>query len=108
MKKIYLILLMAVSITVIYQLHKPTIREDKAILKAKEYVNVINEKKSTGFHINRVTYCLLDNDTVWNRIIGSRQWTVMVDGVSVEINAYTGEFVRMIFPLDGVITELPK
>jgi hypothetical protein len=32
----------------------------------------------------------------------------MIDGVVVDINANTGEFIEMGFPLDGVINELPK
>jgi hypothetical protein len=32
----------------------------------------------------------------------------MIDGVGVDIKADTGEFVRMVFSLDAVITELPK
>ncbi|GFZ77808.1 hypothetical protein GCM10008018_24300 [Paenibacillus marchantiophytorum] len=53
-------------------------------------------------------YCMLTNDTVWNKIIGNRQWSVMVDGYGVTIQANTGEFVQMIGPLDGVISELPQ
>ena len=53
-------------------------------------------------------YCLLRNDTFLNKIIGNRQWSVMIDGLAVDIKADTGEFVEMVFPLDGVINELPK
>ncbi|MDQ0060203.1 hypothetical protein [Paenibacillus harenae] len=52
-------------------------------------------------------YCVLENDTIWNKITENRQWSVMIDGVAVDIMANTGEFVQMVFPLDGFITELP-
>jgi hypothetical protein len=57
---------------------------------------------------NQLIICVLESDTVWNKVIGNRQWSVMIDGVGVDIKADTGEFVRMVFPLDAVITELPK
>lgn len=109
MKKIFLLLLIAVSIFVIYQFQKPILSENNAIIKAKEYVKVVNEKMNSDFDTEKqAEYCLLRNDKFWNRIIGNRQWSVMIDGVAVDINANTGEFVEMGFPLDGVINELPK
>jgi hypothetical protein len=109
MKKISLLLLMAISVFVIYQFQKPILTENNAIIKAKEYVNVINAKMNTDYDTGKLAaYCVLESDTVWNKIIGNRQWSVMIDGVEVDIKANTGEFVKMIFPLDGVITELPK
>ncbi|BBH24180.1 hypothetical protein Back11_55250 [Paenibacillus baekrokdamisoli] len=53
-------------------------------------------------------YCVLESDTFWTKVNGNRQWSIMIDGVAVDIKANTGEFVQMVFPLDGVITELPK
>jgi hypothetical protein len=110
MKKENSIILLAVlTVFVIYQFTKPILTEDTASDKAKEYVNLINEKKNSNFDTKKMAdYSILNNDNVWNKIIGNRQWTVSIDGVAVYINAYTGEFVEMVFPLDGVINELPK
>lgn len=109
MKRISLLLLIALSMFVIYQIQKPILSENNAIIKAKEYVKVGNEKMNSDFDTEKqAEYCLLRNDKLWNRIIGNRQWSVMIDGVVVDINANTGEFVEMGFPLDGVINELPK
>jgi hypothetical protein len=49
MKKISLLLLMAISIFVIYQFQKPILTDNNATIKAKEYVKVINEKKNADF-----------------------------------------------------------
>ncbi|MEW9698669.1 hypothetical protein [Paenibacillus sp. SI8] len=109
MKKISLIFLMSISLFVIYQFQKPILTENDATIKAKEYIQVINEKMNAGIDTQKpAEYCVLTNDTVWNKMIGNRQWSVMVDGYGVDIQANTGEFVQMIGPLDGVITELPK
>lgn len=62
-----------------------------------------------SFIYGKITdYCVLENNTDWNEVIGNRQWFIMIDGVAVYIKAITGEFVQMVFPLDGVITEPPK
>ena len=92
-----------------YQFQKPILTENNAIIKAKEYVKVINEKMNVDFDTEKqVEYCLLKNDTLWNKMTGDRQWSVMIDGLGVDIKANTGEFVQMVFPLDGVINELPN
>src|SRR5437016_3785765 len=99
MKKISLLLLMIISIFAIYQFQKPILTENNAIIKAKEYVNVINEKMNINIDTDKmVDYCVLESDTTWNKIIGNRQWSVMIDGVAVDIKANTGEFVQMVFP----------
>jgi lipoprotein signal peptidase len=109
MKRISLLVLIALSIFVIYQIQKPILTENNAIIKAKEYVKVINEKMNGDYDTEKkAAYCLLENDSFWNRIIGNRQWSVMIDGLAVNIKATSGEFVEMVFPLDGVINELPK
>lgn len=109
MKRISLIFLIAVSIFVCYQFQKPMLTENNAIITAKEYVKVINDKMNGNFDTEKqAEYCLLRNDTFWNIIIGNRQWSVMIDGLAVDIKANTGELVEMVFPLDGVINELPK
>lgn len=109
MKKIFLVSLISISLFIIYQLQKPILTEDNAIIKAKEYIQVINKKMNADIDTQKsAEYCVLTNDTVWNKIIGSRQWSVMVVGYGVNIQANTGEFVQMIGPLDGVISELPQ
>jgi hypothetical protein len=30
---------------------------------------------------------------------------VLIDGIAVEVNANTGDFKKMIFPMDGIITK---
>ncbi|NOU98687.1 hypothetical protein [Paenibacillus planticolens] len=109
MKKISLVFLISISLFIIYQFQKPVLTEDIAIIKAKEYIQVINKKMNVDIDTQKsAEYCVLTKDTVWNKIIGNTQWSVMIDGYSVDIQANTGEFVRVIGPLDGVISELPK
>lgn len=110
MKKITLLLLLAaISLFVIYQVQKPILTENNAVIKAKEYVEIINGKYNSEFDTEiPANYVVLENDTIWNKVIGRRLWSVMIDGVAVDIEANTGEFVQMVFPLDGVINELPE
>ncbi|MNZ86503.1 hypothetical protein D3C78_1053240 [compost metagenome] len=109
MKNISLLLLMVISIFAFYQFQKPILTEDNAILGAIKYVNIVNEKMNANFNTDKIAeYCVLERGTFWNKITGTRQWSVMIDGVAVDIKANTGEFVQMVFPLGGVITELPK
>ncbi|MEC0227068.1 hypothetical protein [Paenibacillus alba] len=109
MKKVSLVFLISISLFMFYQFQKPILTEDNAIIKAKEYIQVINKKMNADIDTQKsAEYCVLTNDTVWNKIIGNMQWSVMVDGYGVDIQANTGEFIQMIGPLDGVVTELPK
>jgi len=104
-----LVLLAAISIVVIYQFQKPILTENNAILKAKEYVQLVNERLGSTFDTEKpANYCVLDEDTIWNKFIGNRRWSAMIDGVAVDIRVDSGQFIQMVFPLDGVITELPE
>lgn len=109
MKRITLIVLVAaMNLFIIYQFQKPTLAENDAIQKAKEYVGAVNAKMNSAFDTEKPAhYSVLVNDTAWNKVIGNRQWSIMIGDVAVSIKADTGEFVQMVFPLDGVITELP-
>ncbi|WP_261305514.1 hypothetical protein [Paenibacillus andongensis] len=50
-------------------------------------------------------YSYVNKDTFWNIATGNRTWSVSIDGVGIYVNAYTGEFIEMIFPLDAVLTK---
>jgi hypothetical protein len=45
----------------------------------------------------------ISKDTFWNKLSSNRAWHVYI-GVAVFLEADTGEFKKMVFPLDGVIT----
>lgn len=103
-----LLCLGVISVFIIYQYQKPILTENNAIAKAKHYVEVINANLNLNFNTDKpADYCTLENDNFWNKITGNRQWSVMIDGLAVDIKAYNGEFVQSVFPLDGVINELP-
>lgn len=109
-KKITLLLLLAaIGIVVIFQIQKPILSEYNAMIKAKEYVDIVNEKLNSKFDTEiNAKYVVLEKNTIWNKLLGNQQWSSMIDGVVVNVDAHSGEFVQMVFPLDGVINKLPE
>ncbi|OME86675.1 hypothetical protein BK120_06965 [Paenibacillus sp. FSL A5-0031] len=110
-KKVTLLLLLAatIGIVVIFQIQKPILSEYNAMIKAKEYVDIVNEKLNSKFDTEiNAKYVVLEKNTFWNKLLGNQQWSSMIDGVIVNIDAHSGEFVQMVFPLDGVISKLPE
>ncbi|MDR6550184.1 hypothetical protein [Paenibacillus qinlingensis] len=109
MRKTIVISLIVLSLIAIYQFQRPILTEESAVNKAKEYLQIINTNMKENIQTQKLPdYCVLRKDTFWNKMIGNRQWTVMIDGYGVDIQAYKGEFIQMVGPLDGVITELPN
>lgn len=49
MKKISLVFLISICLFIIYQFQKPILTEDNAIIKAKEYIQVINKKMNADY-----------------------------------------------------------
>lgn len=87
-----------------YQLQRPILTEYEAISKAKIYLNKVGQKLDLTYNTNIVEMSFLNNDTLWSKATGNRTWYIHIDGVAVILEAYTGEFINMVFPLDGVIS----
>jgi len=87
-----------------YQLQKPILTEHEAISKAKMYLDTVNQQLELTYNTNIVEMSLLSKDTFWNKATGNRTWYIHIDGVAVILEADTGEFINMVFPMDGVIT----
>jgi hypothetical protein len=108
MKKIIvrLTLLFFVIISIVgYQYARPILTSDEAISIAKKHMNTVNAKMNLSYKTNNIEGTWVNKDTFWNIATGNRKWSVSIDGVGININAYTGEFIDMIFPLDGVIAK---
>ncbi|TCZ73246.1 hypothetical protein E0485_21365 [Paenibacillus albiflavus] len=106
-KKIgYSIILLIIVIIILgfFQVQKPILTEHEAIFKAKMYLDTVNQKLNLTYNTNIVQMSLLNNDTLWSKVTGNRTWYIHIDGVAVILEAYTGKFFNMVFPLDGVIT----
>ncbi|MDF2649005.1 MAG: hypothetical protein K0Q73_4810 [Paenibacillus sp.] len=108
MKKIIvrLALLLAVIIIIVgYQYARPILTSDEAISIATKHMDTVNNKMNLSYKTNNIESSWVNKDTFWNIATGNRKWSVSIDGVGININAYTGEFIDMIFPLDGVIAK---
>lgn len=108
MKKLIvrLTLLLAVIIIIVgYQYARPILTSDEAISIATKHMEIVNNKMNLSYKTNNFESSRVNKDTFWNIASGNRKWSVSIDGVGIDINAYTGEFIEMIFPLDGVITK---
>jgi hypothetical protein len=88
-----------------FQLLRPIIPKEEAISKAKDYVKIVNYKENLNYNISKPIRGIRLDNSFMNRIIGNQSWVVFVDGIEVEVNANTGDFKRMIFPMDGIITK---
>jgi hypothetical protein len=88
----------------VYQIQKPVIQGEKAISKTQEYVYIINERNELNYNIENISTVHLKEDSI-TTLRGEKVWIVWIDGISVTINAYSGDLIEMVFPLDGVITK---
>lgn len=88
-----------------YQFREPVLTEQQAISKAKMYLDTVNLQMHLSYDTKKdAESSSLNKDTFWNKIAGNRTWYVHIDGVLVILEADNGQFIEMIFPLDGVIT----
>ena len=88
-----------------YQLLIPIVSKEEAITKAKEYVQIVNDKENLNYNINKpVEISTLDN-SFFKRLTGNQTWNVYVDGIDVEVGAKKGELKKMTFPMDGIISK---
>jgi hypothetical protein len=91
----------------IYQFYKPILTKNDAIAKAVIYLTTVNEKMNLPYNTKNVeesSWYISKND-FWNKAIGNTRWIGFIDGVGIDIEADTGEFNKIVFPLDAVITE---
>ena len=91
-----------------YQFHKPLLSKSEAIANAEKYLNTVNTKMDNlGYTIKNVEESSwhITKDGFWNTAFGKRQWSGFIDGVAIDVEADSGDFIRMTFPLDGVITK---
>jgi hypothetical protein len=105
MLRILLIFIVVLGAFFAYQFQKPVISKVQAISEAKRYFNIVVEQEKLHYNTEKVSVSSLEKDDAWNILIGNRIWNVFIDGVAIDLEANTGEFIRMIFPTDGVITK---
>lgn len=108
-KKIFIIsmifLIMIIIVYGSYQFREPVLTEQQAKSKAKMYLDTVNLQMHLSYDTKKdAESSSLNKDTFWNKIAGNRTWYVHIDGVLVILEADNGQFIAMIFPLDGVIT----
>ncbi|NIK72426.1 hypothetical protein [Paenibacillus sp. BK720] len=102
---IILLLIMVTLVIGLYQIQKPLLPEDQALSKAIMYLDAVNRNMDLTYNTkNGAESSWLNEDTFWNQLTRDRTWTINIDGVAVDLDAYTGEFIDMVFPMDGVIT----
>ncbi|CAM3163797.1 hypothetical protein PALU110988_05595 [Paenibacillus lupini] len=89
----------------VYEMQKPLLTEQEALAKARLYLDSVNHHLDLTYRTDSIpTYIILDNDTFWNKATGNTVWDIYLDDILITIDADTGKFNRMIFPMDGVIT----
>ncbi|HZG87889.1 hypothetical protein [Paenibacillus sp.] len=88
-----------------YQFQKPILNEQEAVTKAKVYLQTVNRNLDLTYNTDFVELRVFNKDTFLNKATGNRTWYIHIDGVAILLEADTGEFIRMVFPLDGVITK---
>jgi len=88
----------------LYQIQKPILTEHEAASKASKYLETVNNNLDLTYNTNNVEMSVLNKDTLWNKAAGNRTWYIHIDGVAIFLEADSGDFIRMVFPLDGVIT----
>ncbi|NEW04637.1 hypothetical protein GK047_01180 [Paenibacillus sp. SYP-B3998] len=110
LKKIIIIASFLIIILIsfaIYQFNQPALTKNDAIAKAGIYLTTVIEKMNLPYNTKNVeesSWYISKND-FWNKAIGNTRWIGFIDGVGINIKADTGDFIQMIFPLDGVITK---
>lgn len=95
---------------VVYQFNKSLLSKNEAMAKAEEYLNTVNTKivkENRDYKIKNVEESTwhITKDGFWNTVFGKREWDGFIDGIGIKIDADSGDFIQMIFPLDGVITK---
>ncbi|OCT16938.1 hypothetical protein A8709_16840 [Paenibacillus pectinilyticus] len=101
------ILLLLLSSFVLYQFQKPLLSQNEAIAKAEKYLGIVNTKLNIQYQTKRVeeNTWYIPHDDFWHTVVGSRKWSGFIDGVGIEIDAFSGDFIQMVFPLDGIVTK---
>lgn len=110
LKKIIIIASFLVIIFIsfaIYQFNQPLLTKNDAITKAGIYLTTVNAKMNLPYNTKNVeeSSWYISKDDFWNKVTGNSKWNGFIDGVSFQIDADTGEFIDMVFPMDGVITK---
>jgi hypothetical protein len=87
---------------VAYQFNKPLLSKSEAMAKAVEYVNIVNTKivlENKDYKIKNVEESTwhITQDGFWNKVFGNREWDGFVDGIGIQIEADSGDFIQMIF-----------
>jgi hypothetical protein len=110
LKKIIIISSLLIIIIIsfaIYQFNQPILTKNDAIAKATIYLTTVNEKMNLPYNTKNVeeSTWYISKNNFWNKAIGNTRWTGFIDGIAFYIKADTGDFIQMIFPLDGVVTK---
>ena len=108
MKKVGYLIILLIPVLILfgyYQFQKPILTEHEATSKARKYLETVNRYLDLTYNTNIVEMSVLNNDTFWNKATGNRTWYIHIDGVAILLEADNGEFIDMVFPLDGVITK---
>ncbi|MEK3720260.1 hypothetical protein [Paenibacillus sp. FSL H8-0034] len=101
---ILLIVLVVLGCWSTYEYNKPILTNEQAISSAKRYLNTVNEKKKINIKTESpVELIYLNKNSFWDKATGNRTWEIVIDGVAVYLEADTGQFIQLIFPLDGII-----
>lgn len=87
----------------IHQFQRETISRSEAIDLATVYVQRVKMHLNQSKTISSVEHSNLNTNPL-KKISGTSTWEVAIDGIFVDIDAYSGQFIRMIFPTDGVIS----
>ncbi|WP_127496762.1 hypothetical protein [Paenibacillus glycanilyticus] len=97
-----IILLIAVLIIFgLYRFEEPILTEHEATSKARMYLETVNRNLDLTYNTNIVEMSVLNKDTFWNKVTGNRTWYIHIDGVAINLEADSGEFIDMVFPYDG-------
>ncbi|NGQ95391.1 hypothetical protein G3578_09505 [Brevibacillus sp. SYP-B805] len=105
MKKKFIGIAIAIAILFycIHQYHEEPISQTKAVELAKIYVERTNEHMNLIYDSSQVEYVTYNTNPL-KELLNTSTWEIFVDGIFVKINAHSGQFVKMVFPADGVIT----
>ncbi len=108
MKRLHTVLIvisvvLMLSLFFFNRLQQDPISPDQAKQLAEQYVRNAKQHLKLPTAITNTDVPRLDK-TFMNTLTGTSTWNVSVDGTFVELNAYTGRFIRMVFPSEGMIS----